>query len=139
MTPSACPPLSCCTASRSILPVASALRPSSSLIVVALRPLSALSAWVVCAFVPATCSTSAGRLRKAMLSPTESRIGKTNIQKTASGSREKRRKRVEVSWKREPSLNLLIAQVPPRERDKNVFQRRRVGAELGQVHSLYRE
>ena len=45
-----------------------------------------------------TGSTSAGRLRKAMPRPTASRMGKTKIQKRASGSRRKRRKRALVSW-----------------------------------------
>src|ERR1700737_1312268 len=99
----------------------------------ALKALSALSAWVICIVLPATCSTSAGRLRKAMLRPTESNIGKAKIQKTASGSRKKRRNRTTVSWNRELWDSLLIAQIPPSERNEDIFQRSRMRPELGQI------
>src|SRR5258708_37808423 len=97
------------------------LPPPASSSVIAFKPLSALSAWVICIVVPATCRTSAGRLRKAMLRPTESSIGKAKIQKSASGSRKKRLKRATVSWHRELWEILLIAQVPPRERDEDIL------------------
>ena len=47
--------------------------------------------------VAATGSTSAGRFRNAIPSPTASRMGKMKTQKMASGSRRNRRKRVEVN------------------------------------------
>ena len=80
-----------------MLPVANARVPSASLMVTAVSPLSAASAWVSCAVVAPTCNTSAGRLRKAIPRPTASRMGKTKIQKMASGSRRKSRKRTIVN------------------------------------------
>jgi hypothetical protein len=77
--------------------VANAWVPVASSMVVEVRSLSALSAWVSCNVVAPTWRTSGGRLRKAMPRPAASRMGKMKIQKIASGSRRKRRKRIIVS------------------------------------------
>ncbi len=79
-------------------PVARAWVPAASSRVVAERPWSWASMAVSCGVVAATGSTSGGRLRKAMPRPTTMRMGKMKIQKMASGSRKKSRKRAVVSW-----------------------------------------
>src|ERR1700692_920775 len=124
------------TASSRILPVANARVPSASFMVVAVNPLSAASACVNCAVVAPTCNTSAGRLRKAIPNPTASRMGKTKIQKIASGSRMNIRKRTIVNWYRLLSSSLLIAQIPSRKPYEHIFQGCRVSAELTQVQTL---
>ncbi len=63
-----------------------------------------------CGVVAATGRTSAGRLRKAMPRPTASRMGKTKIQKMASGSRRKRRKRTMVSCEAGELEDLVLAE-----------------------------
>src|SRR2546423_1427649 len=61
-----------------------------------------------------TCSLSGPRCRKARPSPAASRIGKTKVQNTASGSRMNSRKRTSVSWTIELRLN-------PRSPRESVF------------------
>src|SRR6476661_3367103 len=74
-----------------------------------------------------------------MPSPAARRIGKMNVQKTASGSRMNSRKRTSVSCTIELRMNprsvrdnvdSLIAQVPSGQRDEHVFQRHRCLARL---------
>src|ERR1017187_3624151 len=71
-----------------------------------------------------------------MPSPMAKRIGNTKIQKIASGSRRIRRNRTTVSSYRLLSLSLFIAQVPPRQANKHIFESRRVCAEFAQMQSL---
>src|SRR4051794_23467602 len=122
-------------ASSSMVPMASACVPAASSMVFAFKPLSAARACVNCVLVAATGSTSAGRLRNAIPSPTARRMGKTKTQKIASGSRRNRRNRVEVNWYSELCSSLLIAQIPPREPHEDIFEGCRVGAEFAQVQA----
>src|SRR4051812_6232419 len=77
----------------------------------------------------AMCTTSAGRFRNAMPSPTDSRMGKASDQKSASGSRTNSRNRVSVSCRSESR----IAQMAAGERYEHVLQRRRVRGQLGEL------
>src|SRR6185503_3072971 len=94
-----------------------------------------------------TCTLSGPRCLKAMPSPAASRIGKTKVQNTASGSRINSRNRTSVSCAIEVSLKRrlmngfrsaraissvigkgtrsFIAQGPSRQRHENILERRR--------------
>src|SRR5205823_3370298 len=77
-------------------------------------------------------------LRKAIPSPSASRIGNPRDQKSASGSRRNSLNRTAVSCQSEDSLrrgvtSLLIAELPPGQRHEHVLERRRVRAELRQL------
>src|SRR5688500_13754166 len=90
-----------------------------------------------------TCTISAGRLRNAIASPVASRIGKTNDQKIASGSRRNSLSRTLTSCAKAryrtcppPSapcpLPSPITELSPGERDEDVLERRRVRTQLGE-------
>ncbi len=82
----------------------------------------------------ATFTASGGRLRKAMPRATARMMGKPKVQKTALGSRKKRRRRATDSSTsadltrpsgRRPAFDRIsVTQSPPRQRDEHVFQRR---------------
>src|SRR5579884_1589723 len=89
----------------------------------------------------ATFITSAGLFRNAIPRPPASRMGKTKVQKTASGSRRNSRARTSASCRSALVFTLsrgaviavsLIAQMPSGHRHKNVLQRGGVRAELRQ-------
>src|SRR5581483_8748061 len=78
----------------------------------------------------ATCTTSAGLVRKAMPRPIASRMGKPNDQNSASGSRRYSLNRTLINCPSE--LGLRIAELPPGERYEHVLERRRVRGQLSQ-------
>src|SRR5579862_3289570 len=87
----------------------------------------------------ATVTESIGRLLKASPRPAAMRMGKTNTQKSASGSRMNSRNLTNVSCAscecrhsraRRPPEGSVIAQVPSRKRHEHVLERRRHRAHL---------